>query len=111
MSMIQLSPPPLSHTAMADLLCTIMILVRGEYNGKPAWAYMCIKPSMARAFSEARAKGAFDIEEFGSVIESGDGHEPPADVKQRMEREYAMNHRFEDDLLAAAAARKLPHEY
>jgi hypothetical protein len=89
-----------SQNAMADLLCTIMVLCRGcDNRGKPCWAYMCIKPSMAKSFKEAREKGAFNLEEYGSVIEHGEGSEPPEDVKKIMERDYGMNHNYEDDLL------------
>lgn len=91
---------PISPNAMIDLLCTIMILCRGvDENDNPCWAYMCIKPSMAKPFKEARDKGLFDIEDYGAIIESGEGVEPPDEVKQRMEREYGMNHHYEDDLL------------
>ncbi len=97
-----ITPPPISSNAMADLLCTVMILCRGMgASGKPCWAYMCIKPSMARAFKEARDRGVFDIEDYGSVIEAGEGEHPPEEVMRRMEREYGMNHSYEDDLLRA----------
>ena len=102
MATVQVTPPPISQAAMADLLCTIMILCRGNgENGKPCWAYMCIKPSMAKSFKEAREKGAFDIEDYGTIIEYGEGISPSDDVKRRMEREYGMNHNYEDDLLRA----------
>ena len=104
--MIQPSTPlPLSTQAMADLLCTLIILCRGKDGlGKAIWAYLCIKPSMASAFKEARERGGFDIAEYGTVIESGEGEEPPANIMLRMERDYAVNHRFEQDLLDAMAA-------
>lgn len=96
------TPPPLpiSQSAMADLLCTIMVLCKGSDNrGSPCWAYMCVKPSMAKSFKEARAKGGFNLEEYGSVIEYGSGIEPSDEVKKRMERDYGMNHDYEDALL------------
>lgn len=102
MSLHNPAPAPISGNAMADLLCSIMILCRGiGENGKPCWAYMCIKPSMAKSFKEARDKGAFDIEEYGSLIECGDGVEPSDEIKIRMERDYGINHHYEDDLLEA----------
>lgn len=102
MATVRITPPPISQNAMADLLCTIMILCRGRgADGNSCWAYMCIKPSMARSFKEARDKGAFDIEDYGTVIEEGLGAEPSTEVKRRMEREYGMNHNYEDDLLRA----------
>ena len=102
MAIPQNTPAPISQNAMIDLLCTIMILCRGVCEGgNPCWAYMCIKPSMAKSFKEARDKGLFDIEDYGAIIESGEGIDPPDEVKRRMEREYGMNHHYEDDLLRA----------
>src|SRR5579871_3402373 len=104
---VNISPPPLSPQAMADLLCTIIVLCRGLDDGrKPFWAYICIKPSMAQAFREAREKGNFSLEDFGSIIEMGAGQDVPAEVMQRMESQYGVNHRFEEELLKAIAASK-----
>lgn len=103
--MQQTAPLPLSPQAMADLLCTLMILCRGkDAMGRPIWAYLCIKPSMAMAFKEARARGNIDISEYGTVLESGSGEEPPANIKTRMERDYGVTHGSEEELLAAVAA-------
>jgi hypothetical protein len=102
MATVQITPPPISQNAMADLLCTIMILCRGgDENGNPCWAYMCIKPSMAKSFKAARDSGIFNIEDYGTIIECGNGVQPPDAVKRRMEREFGMNHHYEDDLLRA----------
>lgn len=102
MATVQITPPPISQGAMADLLCTIMILCRGtNEKGGACWAYMCIKPSMAKAFKDARDKGAFDLEDYGTIIEHGDGEEPSEEVKRRMEKDFGMNHRYEENLLRA----------
>ncbi len=99
------APLPLSQHSMADLLCTLIILCRGkDALGGSIWAYLCIKPSMASAFKEARERGGFDIADYGTIIESGDGEEPAANIKLRMERDYGVNHQFEQDLLDAVAA-------
>jgi hypothetical protein len=99
---IHMTPPPLSPQSMADLLCTIIVLCHATHRDrKPFWAYLCIKPSMAKAFKEARDKGNFNLEDFGTIIEWGDGNEVPSAVKQRMERDYGVNHNYESQLLAA----------
>ena len=96
---------PLSPEALADLMCTLMILCRGtDAQGKSIWAYLCIKPSMAASFKEARERGNIDISEYGTIIEAGDGAEPPADIRIKMERDYGVNHGFENELLAAVVA-------
>lgn len=97
--------PPLSPQSVADLLCTIIILCRGKSaENKPIWAYLCIKPSMASAFKFARERGDVDIADYGTVIESGEGQEPPSQIKARMERDYGVNHAFEDEIFATLAA-------
>ena len=89
---------------MADLLCTIMMLCRGtQENGGPYWAYMCIKPSMAKAFKDARDSGSFVLEEFGTIIEWGEGDDVPTATRTRMERDFGANHNYEDQLLEAVA--------
>ena len=100
-------PPPgavqaATESQMLDLLCTIMVLCRGRTaKGKPFWAYMCIKPSKAKAFGEAKKSGNMNLLEYGSVIEAGEGDEPPQQVKERMEREFGMRHDNDEQLLQA----------
>lgn len=99
---LQLPPTPISAHAMADLLCSFIVLCRGfNADQQPIWAYLCIKPSMAADFKEARERGNIDIAEFGTVLESGMGKEPPEDTKQLMERDYGVNHAFEEEILNA----------
>lgn len=100
-----ITAPPLSQQSMTDLLCTIMVLVRAQNErGKPFWAYLCIKPSMALAFKEARDKGEMNLDEFGTIIEWGDGETVPADVQARMQRDYGANANYEQDLINAIEA-------
>lgn len=103
--MIRQRPPaPLSPQSMADLMCTLIILCRGtDEQNRAIWAYLCIKPSMASAFKAARERGDMDISDYGTILESGEGEEPPAAVKARMERDYGVNHGLEEALLAAAS--------
>jgi len=102
---VEITPPPLSSQSMADLLCTIILLCRGTgTDGKPFWAYMCVKPSMAQAFKDAQDKGSFHLEDYGTILEMGEGEDVPPDVKARMEREYGINHNYEDELLKSIEA-------
>ena len=95
---------------MADLLCTIMLLCHAKHaDGRPFWAYMCIKPSMAKAFKDARDRGKFHLEDYGSIIESGEGCDVPSAIRQRMEREYGVRHDYESQLLKAIDTLKSQH--
>lgn len=91
---------------MVDLLCTILVLCRGSSGGKPSWAYMAIRPSNARAFKEACDRGNIDLDDYGTVIESGEGKEPPQEVKDRMRDRFGMRDDFEELLQAAIEAQK-----
>lgn len=105
--MVHITPPPLSSQSMTDLLCTIMLLCKGQnIHGQHFWAYMCIKPSMAEAFKKARDSGDFNLEDFGTIIECGVGEEVPEDVARRMERDYGVRHDFEQQLIDAIEAMK-----
>lgn len=91
------------HDGMvADLMSALMILCRGvRADGSSFWAYMCIKPSNAKAFRDARSNGMMSLEDYGTVLEWGEGTDPSDEVKLRMERDFGMNHNFEDELLRA----------
>lgn len=109
MPIVQITPPPLSTQSMTDLLCTLIVLCRGKTAaGKIFWAYMCIKPSMAKAFRDA-GLGTFNLEDFGTIIEYGEGEEVPEQVRSRMERYYGVDHHYETTL--AAAIEKLQNQY
>ena len=100
MANIPISPVPISAQAMADLLCTVVLLCRGVCdNGVPFWAYVCMKPSMAEAFKEAREQGAFNLEDFGTVVEWGEGEKIPEVVQARMKREYGVDEDYETKLI------------
>ena len=87
---------------MSDVLCTIMLLCQGtEETGQDFWAYVAVRPSMAKAFADARAKGAFELEDYGTIIEYGHGKDVPADVQARMALDYGVNNNYEDLLTDA----------
>ena len=98
--MVHITPPPLSTQSMADLLCTLVLLCRGkDMYSRPFWAYMCIKPSMAESFRKARDEGNFNLGDYGTIIEAGEGNIVPQDVKDRMSRDYGVQEDYEDQLM------------
>lgn len=102
MSNVHMSPPPLSAQAMADLLCTLLVCCRGvRDDGKAFWAYLCIKPSMAASFKEARESGSFVLEDYGTVVEWGEGEKIPEEVEERMAKQFGADAHYEDKILKA----------
>lgn len=69
-----------------------VLLVRGESpEGKKIYAYLAIRADKLEAFMEAQKQGTFYPEDFGIVIDSGEG-EPSDEIKEKMTKEYGFNH-------------------
>lgn len=69
-----------------------VLLVRGESpDGEKIFAYMAVRADKLEAFIEAQKSGTFYPEDFGMVIESGEG-EPTDEIKEKMTKEYGFNH-------------------
>lgn len=69
-----------------------VLLVRGESpDGKKIYAYLAIRADRLEAFMEAQKQGTFFPEDYGIVLEAGEG-EPTDEIKQKMTQEYGFNH-------------------
>lgn len=69
-----------------------ILLVRGESeDGAPIFAYVAVRSDKLEAFMEAQKSDTFYPEDYGMVIESGEG-EPSDEVKAKMRDEYGFNH-------------------
>ena len=80
-----------------------VLLVRGEDpDGTRIYAYMAVRADKLESFIEAQKSGTFYPEDYGIVIESGEG-EPTEEVKEKMTREYGFNH---DTMLDVDSAQK-----
>ncbi len=102
--------PPLANFPPPDEMesaASLMLLTRGNSeDGIPFWAYMYIRTSMAESFKQARDRGDICIGDYGTIIEWGEGENPPEDIRTRMERDFGMRHDYEDRLLKAIAMLK-----
>lgn len=84
---------------VTDLLSVIIMLCQGENeHGQPFWAYLCISPTMAKAFDDARKSGQFNLAEYGTIIESGEGETVPDTIKTRMQNDYGVRDDYEQQL-------------
>src|SRR6201986_5171509 len=84
-----------------------VLLVRGESpEGKKIYAYLAIRADKLEAFMEAQKQGTFYPEDYGIVIEAGEG-EPSDEVKQKMTKEYGFNHEAMLDIAGPDKARDL----
>lgn len=64
--------------------------IDGEHEGKDYWAYIVVRLSKYEEYCYlVSEKQDIDLSDFGEIIEEGFGKEPPLEVKERIEREYA----------------------
>lgn len=84
-----------------------VLLVRGESpEGKKIFAYLAIRADKLESFMEAQKAGTFFPEDYGIVLEAGEG-EPSDDIKLKMTQEYGFNHEAMMDLGSPTEAHKL----
>jgi hypothetical protein len=84
-----------------------ILLVRGENpEGKPIFAYVAVRADKLEPFMEAQKSGMFYPEDFGVIVESGEG-EPSADIRKKMETEYGFNHQMMVDIPDASKAHEI----
>ena len=84
-----------------------ILLVRGESpEGKPIYAYVAVRADNLENFMEAQKSGMFYPEDFGVIVEAGEG-EPAAEVREKMENEYGFNHQMMVDIPNAARAQEI----
>lgn len=75
-----------------------VLLVRGESpTGDPIYAYTAVRLDKLESFMKAQQSGTFYPEDYGVIIESGEG-EPTDEIRAKMEREYGFNHNLMVDI-------------
>lgn len=84
-----------------------VLLVRGEDpEGKPIFAYVGVRADRLKDFMAAQQSGVFYPEEFGIIIEAGEG-EPTDEVREKMERDYGFNHQAMMDIPGPEQAQRI----
>ncbi len=75
---------------MRQRIVTIL-LMRGENpDGQPIYAYVAVRADRLEEFMEAQGSGVFYPEDYGVIIEAGEG-EPPPEIRQKMKEEYGFD--------------------
>jgi len=70
---------------------SLIFTVRGTDRGQKAWHLVLVERKMLDSFHEKVATGNIDVANFGYVIKSGWGKDPPDDVIKHVEL-YGPNH-------------------
>lgn len=79
-----------------------IFLVKGKTDNKNCWHYVLVEPSLKRAFDlKIKAKQFIELSEYGKIIASGWGIEPPKIVKDKIE-ELGAYYDAENDIELAS---------
>jgi hypothetical protein len=69
-----------------------ILLVRGENpEGEKIYAYVAVRADKLEEFMQAQKTGTFYPEDYGIIVESGEG-DPSEEIKRKMTEEYGFNH-------------------
>ena len=88
---------PVNESCEADADCTwnnhlkrhLLQIVRGKNRGWAAWHYVLLDEEKVADFN-AKLGGSMDVGDYGRILESGWGKDPPKDIKQKMELQFGF---------------------
>jgi len=79
-----------------------IFLVKGKADNKNCWHYILVKPSLKKTFDlKIKARQFLELTDYGNVIASGWGAEPPKMVKDKVNELGASYDADSDEELAA----------
>lgn len=66
-------------------------LVRGnDITKRPAWYYVMVEKMKKRLFEIDAKKGQINLTDYGTILYSGYGENPPEETKKTMKDEYGF---------------------
>ena len=79
-----------SHTTWENRLFKgrFVYLVRGKDRGKPAWHYVLVDEDKVEDFKTKVATGNIDVADYGKVLSSGWGEDPPEEKKRMIDMQF-----------------------
>ena len=67
----------------------MVYLVRGKCRGKAAWHYVLVDEEKEEQFKEQVKTGTVDAADFGKVIHSGWGEDPPQNIVDDIKKRFS----------------------
>jgi hypothetical protein len=74
---------------LRNSLGDLVYLVRGKDNGRAAWHYVLIDKVKLPLFQKAIRTGALDVSEYGKILYSGWGEDPPPEIIEAVRERYS----------------------
>jgi len=88
---------------VVDSIVEVVLLVQGRTaQGRLFWAYVSMPPGRLQAFRAAEAAGDYRLDEWGAILRSGAGREPPVSIKAEMASQHGVFDDFESRVAALA---------
>ena len=66
----------------------LVYLVRGKDKGKAAWHYVLVDKVKLPVFLKKTQGGSLDVADYGKVLYSGWGQDPPDEIRQKIQDEF-----------------------
>ena len=63
-------------------------LVRGKERGRAAWHYVLVKKHLLGLFLKLANGGSLNVADFGDVLRSGQGKDPPEGTRNKLQKEH-----------------------
>jgi hypothetical protein len=85
-----LHPQPEHQRTLEKTVC-IMLVMGENPEGGSIWVYVAVRADKVAEFMEAQKSGLFYPEDYGVIVEAGDG-EPSPEIRKKMTDEYGFDH-------------------
>lgn len=66
-----------------------LYLIKGSNGNRPLWHYVLVDKLKLPIFEKKVQSDFIDVADYGEVIESGWGNEPPAHIKEKIIQQYS----------------------
>lgn len=67
----------------------LVYLVRGKDAGRAAWHYVLIDRVKLPLFKQKLKTGTLDVSEYGKILYSGWGEDPPQEIVDKIKEQYS----------------------
>jgi hypothetical protein len=67
---------------------SLIYLVRGKDEGRAAWHFVKVDRAKLASFKQALSTGSLDASEYGEILHSGWGEDPPEEARRELAEKY-----------------------
>jgi hypothetical protein len=73
------------------MLASLIYLVKGVDAGRNAWYYVLVERNKVQLFLKALNDDIIHLENYGKILYSAYGDEPPAEITNKLKEEYGID--------------------